>query len=277
MTTHRRFRGRAIRLSAATAMFTCIVVAAPAFAYTSKITHGIWVPKTQKSGVTATCPTGKKVAFGGLVAQWDPAHDAWVLPTGMRLTAVDRWSVYGQSLSSSRGSRLTAVALCDTTGPASVAEKTVSVAAHQVGSAVAKCPAGTVVVAGGFNTRALPYAEVVKGLERTAADSWRATILNIGSSATTIMAIAYCGPGPAPTLQSTQINIAGYRGGTARATCPGGTTLVFGGLVATVGWSNNLPHLIPFSFTADTTTTWSVAASNGSSVAGKLTALAYCR
>jgi hypothetical protein len=158
-----------------------------------------------------------------------------------------------------------------------VVQTTVSVAPHQVKGAVAKCPAGTVVVAGGFNTRAHPYEEVVKGLERTAADSWRATILNIGSVSTTITSIAYCGPGPAPTLTSAQVNIAGFRGGTARATCPGGTTLVFGGLVVTTGWSNDLPHLVPFSFTADSTTTWSVAASNVNSVAGKATALAYCR
>lgn len=53
--------------------------------------------------------------------------------------------------------------------------------------------------------------------------------------------------------------------------------LVFGGFVETVGWSNNLPHIIPFSFTAETTTRWAVAASNGGSADGTVTSLAYCR
>lgn len=276
-TPHRPFRGRLFRLSGLTVLFVCIVVAAPAFAFASRSTHGIWVPKFQKGSVSTKCPTGERVAFGGLVAQWDPAHDAWVLPTGMRRTATGQWTVYGQSLSTSRGSRLTSVAYCDSTGPTSVAEKTVSVASHQVGSAVAKCPIGTVVVAGGFNTRALPYAEVVKGLERIADDSWRVTILNIGDAATTITSIGYCGPGPAPTLQSAQISVAHGHGGTARATCPMGMELVFGGMVETVGWSKSLPHTIPFSFTAETTTRWAVAASNGGFVNGTLTSLAYCR
>lgn len=61
----------------------------------------------------------------------------------------------------------------------------------------------------------LPYAEVMKGLERIADDSWRATILNIGDSATTITSIAYCGPGLAPTLQSAQISVASGHRGTA--------------------------------------------------------------
>jgi hypothetical protein len=275
--TQRPFRGRLVRLSGLTVLLACVVIAAPAFAFASRSTHGIWVPKFQKGAVSTNCPSGERVAFGGLVAQWDPANDSWVLPTGMRRTAIGQWSVYGQSLSSSHGSRLTAVAYCDSTGPSSVAQTTVSVASHHVGSAVATCPIGTVVVAGGFNTRGLPYAEVMKGLERTTNTTWRATILNIGQQATTITSIAYCGPGPAPTLQAAQIPLASEHNGTARATCPIGTELVFGGFVETVGWSNTLPHIVPFSWTADNTTRWAVAASNGGSVAGTVTSLAYCR
>jgi hypothetical protein len=255
----------------------CVLIAAPAFAFASRSTHGIWVPKTQKGAVSTKCPAGEKVEFGGLVAQWDPLHDAWVLPTGMRRTATGQWSVYGQSLSSSRGSRLTAVAYCGSAGPVATAETTASVAGHTVGSAVARCPAGTVVIAGGFNTRAAPHFEIVKGLERIADDSWRATILNIDSAPTTITAIAYCGGGTAPTLEASQISVARNHGGTARATCPTGMKLVFGGGVVTTGWSDSLPHMVPFSFTAETTTRWSVAASNVGSVGGKITALAYCR
>ncbi len=272
-----RSRSRLTKLIGITAVFVCVVLVAPVFAFVSRSTHGVWVPKFQKGSATAKCPAAEKVGFGGLVAQFDPDHDAWVYPTGMRRTATGQWTVYGQSLSSSRGSRLTAIAYCANAGPASVVEKTVSIAGHQVGGAVAKCPGGTVVVAGGFNTRAAPHFEVMKELARIADDSWRATILNVSASATTITSIAYCGPGPAPTLQATALDVAGGHGGTARATCPGGTELLFGGEVVTAGYSNNLPHLYPFGFTAETTTRWSVAAVNGSSVAGKVTALAYCR
>jgi hypothetical protein len=253
-----------------------VVAAAPAGAFQWKASKTIIVPKFQKGAVSAKCPAGQVVGFGGLVAEYH--HGASTLyPTGMRKTAAGQWTAYGQSMAPTRGSQLTSIAYCSAVGPTQVVENTVSVLGHHVGSAVATCPVGTVVVAGGFNTRGIPHFAAMKGLERIADDQWRATIVNVNQWTTTITSIAYCGPGPAPIMVSGQVNVPANSGATARATCPLGTELLFGGHTATVGVGDHLPHILPFGFQAETTTRWGVAAKDVNKVPGKVTALAYCR
>jgi hypothetical protein len=89
------------------------------------------------------------------------------------------------------------------------------------------------------------------------------------TKASTLTAIAYCGPGPAPTLASRTVKLS-KKGGHARARCPAGTALVFGGVTATHSTSA-MPLVLLMQ--AANKTTWDVA----DTTAGKLTALAYCR
>jgi hypothetical protein len=271
-------RARLAKLSGVAVVLLCVVLAAPVWAYVSSSKRSVTVPEHGHRAVTAVCPRGQNVTFGGVIAQFDVAHDAIAYPTGMRKTAAGKWSVYGSSLSTTRGSRLTAVAYCANVKPVITATKTVKVPEGRSGAATATCPAGTVVVGGGFNTRAFPHFEDVKGMERRTARTWRVTILNITGGGTSLTAIAYCGHGAVPVLRAHAIRIASGSGGTVRARCPAGMQLLFGGQVsAAPGVALRLPHVFPFSFRAESKTRWAVAAGNGGGAAGTLTALAYCR
>jgi hypothetical protein len=259
-------------LSAVLGAFACVVVAAPVYAFASRRTHVAIVPPadtiatTAFGSSTATCPTGQHVLFGG----FDGGE------AGMRRTANDRWTVDTFNLPvpdvSPSSISVSSMAYCGYGPVASKATSTVEIRYRSPspasGAATARCPAGTVVVAGGFAST--PHSVVfATGLERVAADLWRVSARLLFGTHTALTSIAYCGPGPAPKLVSRTIKT--IIGGTARATCPVGTTLAFGGGVTKASGSN-------FTFLrtlrADTRSTWSVGGYTGG---GKLTALAYCR
>ena len=279
MTTRRALAPRRLaKVSGVVVVLLCVVLAAPVFAFVSSATRTVTVPKHGHRAVTAVCPRGQNVVSGGAIAQFDVPHDAIAYPTGMRKTAAGKWTVYGSSLSTTRGSRLTAAAYCAKVNPAITVTKTVKVKEGHTGAATATCPAGTVVVGGGFNTRAFPHFEDVKGMERVTARTWRVTILNITGGGTTIMAIAYCAHGAVPIMRAHALKIPSGGGGTVRARCPAGTQLLFGGEVASApGVGVKVAHVFPFNFSAESKTRWAVAAGNGGGAAGTLTALAYCR
>jgi hypothetical protein len=132
------------------------------------------------------------------------------------------------------------------------------------GSATARCPAGTVVVAGGFATTP-DTVVLVTGLERVAADLWRVSAYLVNNPHAALTSIAYCGPGPAPKLVSKTMK--NYVSGPVRATCPVGRHLVFGGAIVK-GADSYLTTL-----RAKNQSTWTVGAIDGP----ELTALAYCR
>jgi hypothetical protein len=86
-----------------------------------------------------------------------------------------------------------------------------------------------------------------------------------------LTAIAYCGAGPAPRLVSHTASL-GTDGGNSQATCPAGTTLLFGGVVATAPY----PPLV-FIMAAIGQSTWRVRESTDKKSPAQLTSLAYCR
>jgi len=257
-------------------MLVCVVVAAPVYAFASRRTHITMavVPGTSSEGTygvafgssTATCPTGQHVLFGGF-------ENA---ATGMRRTANDRWTTYsfmiGNPGQPNPPLSLYSMAYCGYGPVASKATSTVEIryrSGRPSGSATARCPAGTVVVAGGFATSPHSYV-VVTGLERVAADLWRVSAYPVLSTThTALTSIAYCGPGPAPKLVSRTIKTRAYNS-FVRATCPAGRQLVFGGAIVTGPFDPFLQTL-----RARTQSTWAVTGYAGQE--GKLTALAYCR
>jgi hypothetical protein len=196
--------------------------------------------------------------------------------SGMRRTASNRWTVYGWNVSiflegaNNSPLSMSSMAYCGYGPVPSKATSTVEIRRREgvdeaSGSATARCPAGTVVVAGGFATTP-NTAVAVTGLERVAADLWRVSAyipLGITRHAA-LTSIAYCGPGPAPKLVSRTIKT--LTDGPALAPCPVGKHLAFGGAIVKGG--------NPFLETlrARTQSTWSVGG-----YGGKLTALAYCR
>jgi hypothetical protein len=177
------------------------------------------------------------------------------------------------------GSRLTAVAYCDRGKVPSVASQTVPVPGQRSATATATCPAGKVVVGGGYNTGATTqHQESVVRLERSSSTQWRVSAANLVSRSTSLTAIAYCGPGPAPKVHSATVSMAGGHGATARVHCPSGTSIVFGGLLATSPAAHGTVALVvPFSWTAASKSEWDVTGVNLGGATGTLVALAYCR
>jgi len=254
----------------------CVALAAPVLAFASRSTKTVVVHSF--GSANAVCPKGEHVGFGGFVS---PRRKGLpVVGEGMRLTAPDRWTVYGASLSAGRSGSLSAVAYCDhgTAGPR-VASKTVPLVG--TGTAIATCPAGTVVVGGGYNSAAIPmHAEYVQRLERVGLTQWRVTMINVGLP-TTMTAYAFCSGGVAPKLASATVKVPGDGvNTTAQVSCPKGTALVGGGFVE--NGTGGL-DVVPQRLTAASTTQWVVAGYgvfvylNGNSHAATLTALAYCR
>ncbi|MGO9874061.1 MAG: hypothetical protein ACLPVY_09705, partial [Acidimicrobiia bacterium] len=262
----------------------CVVFAAPVLAFTSRRTHLVAVMAAPHKPVssTATCPTGQHVLFGGFkVAE----QQATGFVTGLRRTANDAWTVDAYNLGAintytgfaSSPIGVSSFVYCGLGAVPSKATSTVEIryrSGRPSGSATARCPAGTVVVAGGFAST--PGSTLfVTDLERVASDLWRVSgylsLLSVydGHTVVALTSIAYCGPGPAPKLVSRTLDTYS-RGGTARATCPVGTQLAFGGAIVPTGSDADFTYLK--TLRAETRSTWSVGGGGGN-----VTALAYCR
>ena len=262
--------------------FSCVAIAVPAVAAVSAFTKDAKVHRFAKGSVTARCPAGQHVSFGGIVAQFrPPAGPPYVLPGGVRRTADDQLTVYGFNNSRAAEGHLTAVAYCDNGSAPAAVERSAS-SGEGAASVVVSCPAGTVLVGGGYDGHPSPrHHDLIDSLERISSTQWRATSSELTAEQSTLTAIAYCAAGVAPKLYSTTVKVAGHTAGTARANCPAHTSLVFGGLIAQkTGAAYQAAHTAQveaFSWTAPSHSQWVVTAFNVGSRTGNLTALAYCR
>jgi hypothetical protein len=262
----------------------CVALAVPAFGFASRSTRTVVVPQLAERSVTATCPGGEHVSFGGVIGEFKPppkttGHPV-VYPTSMHRTAANRWTVSGQSETVGTGSHLSAVAYCDRGTVPSVASSTVRLPGFSAKTAIATCKAGSVVVGGGFSSgSSLTHVEYVGQLDRESTTQLAVSMVNIVKDATTVTAIAYCAKGPAPTEHSTSLTLAGRKGGTARVNCPTGTSLVFGGVIVSppIGTVKSFSGVLPFSWIAQSPTQWVVTGYNIGNLPGTLVAVAYCR
>jgi hypothetical protein len=262
----------------------CVALAVPAFGFASRSTHTVVVPQLGERSVTASCPKGEHVSFGGVISEFKPppkttGHPS-VFPTSMRRTAAGQWTVSGASETVGTGSHLSAVAYCDRGSVPRVASSTVRLPGFDAKTAVATCPKGTVVVGGGYSSgSSRTHVEYVGQLDRESSTQLAVTMVNAVKAATTVTAIAYCAKGPAPSEHPTMLTLGGHKGGTARVSCPPHTSLVFGGVVVTPpsGSTGNFSAVIPFSWTAQSRTQWAVSGYNVGNLSGTLIAVAYCR
>jgi hypothetical protein len=247
----------------AVVVLICVAVGVPALAYTSRSTR-TYVIRSGKGPVfgssTATCPAGQNVRFGGFKNG----------VAGMRRTASNRLTVDGFNLGGPPLS-LTSFAYCGRGPAATKATKTVPVTSS--GTATATCPAGKVVVAGGFAATRHSVIALTR-LERVGIKQLRVSAyLRYGITKRALLtAIAYCGPGPAPKLVPHTLTVP-KSGGQATATCPAGTKLMFGGVIATASGYRPLV----FAMVAIDQNGWRVRESTDNRAAAKLTSLAYCR
>jgi hypothetical protein len=244
-------------------VLVCVAVGVPALAYTSRSNHTYVIRSgkgPQFGSSTATCAPGETVLFGGFSNG----------VAGMRRTASNRLTVDGFNLGG-QPLWLSAFAYCGHGPVPTKATNTVRVTSS--GTATAQCPAGKVVLAGGFASTPRSVIAMTR-LERVGTNRLRVSAyLRYGITKRTLLtAIAYCGTGPAPKLVSQTLTLP-KGGGQADATCPAGTKLVFGGVIAKgAGY-----HPLVFSMAALDQNTWRVRESTDKRAAATLTSLAYCR
>ncbi len=273
-----------VGLESVVIVVVCVALAVPAFAFASRSTTTVVVSPMRRGSATATCPIGEHVSFGGFIDEFKPppmtnGHTA-VFPTSMRRTAPDRWTVTGQSEAIGTGSHLSAVGYCDRGSVSTSASNSVSLPGSRALTVIATCPAGTVVVGGGYSSgSSSTHVEAVGQLLAVSSTQWEVSMLNLVNATTTITAIAYCAAGVAPTAYRTTLTLAADKGGTARVSCPSRTSLVFGGVDTSepTGPSSRSALVFPFSLTASSPTQWVVTGYNDGARAGTLDAVAYCR
>ena len=256
----------------------CLALAAPLFAFASSNRRVVVVASHAKGTAAAVCPKGEHVEFGGLASEYK--NGTALLPEGARLTASNRWTVYGwNNVPKSKGLHLTSVAYCGHGSALTVASKTVPL--HGTATAVATCPHGTVVVGGGYNSGAsLNHQEELDQLDRRSSTQWEVSMRNFGA-ATALTAYAYCTTGPAPSVVASAkvmlTDTLNKKPSTARANCPNGTALVGGGLRVGPAKPGNLSFVAVLDWVAPTSTQWAVTAINASATTSVLQAFAYCR
>src|SRR5262245_51699877 len=184
------------------------VLAIPAFAYASHTTKTVGVASGAQGTATAICPAGQHITFGGIGA-----------PLGVPLgsgpemfpqqffadSTQTKWTtvaVNGKPDDMNHPANLTSHAYCGPHSTRTVVTKTVSVASGNVGVATATCPAGKVVLGGGYKTPPVtpyPYTLITRLRAPTSTSVEVAAVHFAQTPTTTLTAIAYCGDGPALT------------------------------------------------------------------------------
>lgn len=163
----------------------------------------------------------------------------------------------------------------------------VSLPPHQLGTAVATCPAGAKAVGGGFvGEPGGVEPTVVTESRRGGPRSWIVSGLRASALTTTngqLTAVVRCRPG-APKITevaaSTTIPAATGPGdhpsGAVTATCPGRRHAISGGFASEADAKNALAVLPQQSQRTAGGKAWTVAASHNNPAARQLTAYAYC-
>jgi hypothetical protein len=263
----------------------CGIFAVPAFAFVSRSTKTIVVPKDSPASVTTKCPSAEHVSFGGVVSEFrgplTSSSARMVLTTGMHRLGTNPGALMETAVNSRPvGAHYTAIAYCDRGTAPTVVSKTVRLGAFAIAVVEVNCPAGTVGVGGGYASGTGTHnVEYLGLLAMSSATQLAVAMVNISNVATKVTALVYCTPAIAPTEYDKQVNVAGHKLVSAEVTCPTGTKLVWGGLVASVpsGTPPNVSGVVPLSWYAPTATQWKVTAYNLGTKSGTLTAVGYCR
>lgn len=147
----------------------------------------------EQGGITARCPKGQRVAFGGFAGVYEFDEAAMFVD---RLTRPSRrsWRAAAVNLGDAPGD-LTAIAYCGDVPATKAKERTISVGPNDQKSVTARCPRHHPVAFGGFESGTTANAAfvLIDGLERTRARRWKASAQGGGGLAPgDLTAIAYC-------------------------------------------------------------------------------------
>ncbi len=221
--------------------------ALPALASLSESKKTVPLVYPGRDTATASCGHKAYVAFGGFktVTEGPSASDyfAFIDSMGPKKKA-DGWAATAHNISAIHDATVTSYAYCTKGGKPKVAKatKTAQPGAGKPSTVEVSCQKGKTLLGGGFSSNADPALNqriVPTGLRRAGkAQTWQVSIVNEGSTAVKITAVALCGKGKPPKEVEATANLkefAAPRG--AVATCPKGKQVLFSGLDAE--WDND--------------------------------------
>jgi hypothetical protein len=155
-------------------------------------------PGDHPTSVTAKCPRGKRVAFGGFKADFDPNFGPntgaiWI--SALRRASNRAWKASGINLGNDVGT-LTSVVYCGHVPKTTEHSASAVVPGQQRRSATATCPKGQKLAFGGFIAPLTYSGEFVQidRAVRASSRAWTAQAINLSTHSTTgtLRSLAYC-------------------------------------------------------------------------------------
>ncbi len=240
------------------------------------------------------CPSGFSPRNAGWAGDVDPdffAGNAEVLPQAMRYKG-GTWKVQGSNEGESSG-QIAAIQLCSAKRALEMraVKKTKKLKPGTKTTVTATCPKGTEVLGGGFDSgtaATMKPSSFVYGTKRTSNRRWRVYTefpspakawLQKGNPRGTVSSIAYCGRGPQISVASHAATVQYGQTNFANATCPPGTSVLFGAAKGSLDFAN-LTGVFPDASAASSAHAWSAEGVNFAfgpkGTPSKITAYAYC-
>jgi hypothetical protein len=152
----------------------------------------------ETESVSAKCPRGERIVFGGFRAEQRSASEppgSIIVPTGAKREGARRWTVEAFNFADGPddAGELASLVYCGDVKRTGAHTETEAVEPFETGSATARCPRGTKLRYGGFEAHStINGAIFVTGLERTGGRTFRASGFAFSMTPLDLTAIAYC-------------------------------------------------------------------------------------
>ncbi len=149
--------------------------------------------RTKPSSVTATCPRGKRVAFGGFTGEFAANHRPALYLSAMMLTSPRAWTVSGLNLGKGKA-RLKAIAYCGKVKPVHTTKSSVKLPASGVGGDTNGCPSGQALAFGGFKATVTKKKALVliRDAEISSFGDWQVEAITPRAVKGKLTGYAYC-------------------------------------------------------------------------------------
>ena len=170
--------------------------------YTEQVYTQVWVPSSSTGNTTAACPSGTILVSGGFAVASLP--DMFVYT---QTRSGNGWRVYAKNdTGSNKLMTVNAVCLYNATGGTTIQVLgQVDVPANSVGHAVAYCPAGSIVMGGGWAT---PWDHSMHVYNSSmAGNGWQVWVKNNIGASKLMQAYAICLSGVSGTVSQDQSSV----------------------------------------------------------------------
>ena len=149
-------------------------------------------PNDPNSSVTARCPRGKRLLFGGYDQETVTGNDIWI--AGAHRRSARAWTV--EAVNFGTPALVTAIAYCSARAPrATTVSRTTTVQPNGTAERSASCPRGKRLLFGGYRADVTfnDAFVLLRSLERSSRRKWTVGAVNEnGGDAGQLTAFAYC-------------------------------------------------------------------------------------